>query len=76
MFRELARLVDFEASFFFREEKVRHWEWRAHPDYRSSVVGSWRVPVPAGAAARLGEDAGVLRPGVVGRVLRDADALV
>lgn len=76
MFRELARLVDFEASFFFRDETVRHWRWRAHPDYRSSVVPAWRLPVPARVAARLGEDAGVLRPGVVAGVLRGADALV
>lgn len=76
MFSELSKLVDFEASFFFADEKVRHWSWRPHSGYRSSVVPSWRVPVPARLGQRLGDEVGVLRPGVTSRVLRDADALV
>jgi glycosyltransferase involved in cell wall biosynthesis len=76
MFREIARLVDLEVSFFFAEEKVRHWTWRPHEGYPSSVVPAWRVPVPARVERRLGEDVGVLRPGVTSRMLRGADALI
>jgi len=76
MFRELARLVDFEASFFFSEEKVRHWKWRADPGYRSSVVPAWRLPVPAKLARRLDNEVGILRPGVASSLVRGADALV
>lgn len=76
MFRELAKLADFEVSFFFAEEKVRHFRWRPHPDYRSSVVPAWRIPVPEKVGRRLGDEVGVLRPGVTASILRGADALI
>lgn len=76
MFRELSKLVDFEVSFFIAEEKNRHFHWRPHPDYRSSLVPSWRIPVPEQLDRRLGEDVGVLKPGVTGDILRGADALI
>lgn len=76
MFREIAKLVDFEVSFFFAEEKVRHFRWRPHPDYRSAVVPAWRIPVPEKVDRRLGDEVGVLRPGVTAGILRGVDALV
>jgi glycosyltransferase involved in cell wall biosynthesis len=63
-------------SFFFREEEVRHWTWRDTPDYRSAVVGAWRLPLPGPVARRLDEPAALLKPGVTGRMLRGADVLV
>jgi hypothetical protein len=35
VFRELAKLVDLEISFFFAEERVRHWSRRPDPGYAS-----------------------------------------
>lgn len=76
MWRELSDLADLEVSFFFREEEVRHWVWRETPDYRSSVVGAWKLPLPGPVARRLDEPAAVLRPGIARRLLRGADVLV
>ncbi len=76
MWRELSEIADFEASFVFREEKVRHWVWREYATYRSAVVGAWRVPLPGVVARRLDSPMAVLKPGVANRILRDADALI
>ncbi|MGY1769953.1 glycosyltransferase [Blastococcus sp. SYSU D00813] len=76
MWRELSDLADLDVSFYFREEEVRHWVWRETPDYRSAVVGSWKLPLPGPVARRLDEPAAVLRPGVARRLLRGADVLV
>ncbi|GAA1860893.1 hypothetical protein GCM10009836_46300 [Pseudonocardia ailaonensis] len=76
MFRELTALVDFSAAFFFREEKVRHWTWRPSPDYPSSLVGCWRVPLPAAIARRLDSPMGLLRPGVARRLVKGSDAVI
>lgn len=76
MLRELSGLVDFEASYFFREEKVRHWEWHDSQHYRSAVVPAWRIPVPPKVARRLDDEVGVLMPGVARRLLAGADAMI
>jgi glycosyltransferase involved in cell wall biosynthesis len=76
LWRELAVISDFDVAFTFREERVRHWEWRPSADYPSAVVGSWTVPLPGAVARRLDSPMAVLRPGVAAAVLRDADALI
>lgn len=76
LWRELTEAAEFEASFVFREEKVRHWVWRDNPHYRSSVVAAWTVPLPAAVARRLDSPMAWLKPGAANRILRDADALV
>ncbi len=76
LWRELSLLADFEASFVFREEKVRHWLWRANPDYRSAVVPAWTVPLPGPVARRLDAPMAWLKPGSAAMILRDADALI
>ncbi|MFP5023361.1 glycosyltransferase [Pseudonocardia phyllosphaerae] len=76
MFVELARLVDLEVGFFARRERFRNFVWRPHPGYPSSVLPSVPLPLPPAVRRRLGEEVGLLRPGVVGRFLRATDALV
>lgn len=76
MLCELAELTDFRACYFHRSEPKRHFHWRAHPGYRSEVVGSWTPRVPERIAARLGEPVGVLRPGTVSGILDRVDAMI
>lgn len=75
MYAELAKLSKFSAHFFFGEEKVRHWVWHDDPRYRSSVVGSVRIPLPRFVLDRLDTPLAVLRPGVTGRMLATADVV-
>jgi hypothetical protein len=63
LWRELTAAAEFEASFVFREEEVRHWVWRDNPHYRSSVVGAWTVPLPGAVARRLDSPMAWLKPG-------------
>ena len=76
LWRELSAVAEFEASFVFREEKVRHWVWRDNPHYRSFVAPAWTVPLPGSVARRLDSPMAWLRPGSADRILRGADALV
>lgn len=76
MWAALADAADFEVSFMFREEKVRHWRWREHDGYRSSLVRAWTLPMPGPIARRIDGRMAVLGPGVVDRILDGADALV
>lgn len=76
LWRELSALATLDIRFCFREEKVRHWTWAPHPDYRSAVIGAWTVPLPRAVARRLDAPAAMLRPGVARRLLDGMDALV
>jgi glycosyltransferase involved in cell wall biosynthesis len=76
LWRELTAAADFEVFFVFREEKVRHWVWRANPNYRSRVVPAWTVPLPGAVARRLDSPAAWLEPGSARRILHEADALI
>jgi glycosyltransferase involved in cell wall biosynthesis len=76
LWRELTAAADFEVSFVFREEKVRHWVWRDNPHYRSWVAPAWTVPLPGAVARRLDSPMAWLEPGSAGRILRGTDALI
>lgn len=76
MWRELAAVADLEVSFFFRDEETRHFTWRDSSGYRSSLVRSWRLPLPSALARRVTEPFAILWPGVTSAMLRGADALV
>jgi glycosyltransferase involved in cell wall biosynthesis len=77
MWREITALADLRVSFLFREEKIRHWEWKDAVGYSSSVVDIRRIPLPRSAARRLDEPRmAILGPGVAGDILAGADALV
>ena len=76
LWRELSAVAEFEASFTFREETVRHWVWRDNPHYRSFVAPAWTVPLPGAVLRRLDSPMAWLRPGSAKRILRGADALV
>ncbi|WP_445185056.1 glycosyltransferase family 4 protein [Pseudonocardia sp. Cha107L01] len=77
MWREIASLVDLKVSFLFREEKIRHWEWRDANGYSSSIVGTRQVPLPGSVSRRLDEPRlAILRPGVAADILQGADVLV
>lgn len=76
MWTALAELTDLEISFFLPEDRARHLAWRPHPGYRSRLVRSRRLPLPARVAARFDEPVVVLAPGAARRLLHGADALV
>ena len=76
LWREVSAAAEFEVSFVFREEKVRHWVWKDTPSYRSFVADAWTVPLPGAVARRLDSPMAWLKPGSANRILRGADALV
>jgi len=75
MYAAIARRADFDCYFFFREEKVRHMAWRAHPEYRPRVVRSFTLPLPGFVRRRLDADLAVLAPGETRRILEGVDVV-
>jgi glycosyltransferase involved in cell wall biosynthesis len=74
LFCELARRSDLTVRFLFAEEPERHFRYRPHPGYASTLVPCWQLP-RRGPLAALDSYQAVLRPGATRQVL-DADVVV
>lgn len=76
MWSAIADQADLEVSFLFAKERVRHFRYRPSPDYSSSLVRSYRIPLPRAIARRFDEPPALLGPLVMRRVLAGADVLM
>lgn len=74
LFCELARRSDLTVRFLFTEEPERHFRYRPHPGYASTLVPAWRLP-RVGPLASLDSYQAIPRPGATNEVL-DTDVVV